>query len=350
MKEKTCLALYSGGLDSLLSVRVMQNQGINVIVLNFNTGFFFGAYDKTGGKYVYKAKTPYEITVVDISADFMEMIKSPKHGFGRNMNPCIDCKIMMLKKAKELLPVYDAGFVITGEVLGQRPMTQNSRSMKEIEKESGLAGWLLRPLCAKNLPATEPEKLGWVDRGKLLDLQGRGRTRQLELARLWGLEEFVKTPAGGCILTEESFSKRLKDYLESRNAERGTRNGGQEIPNSELRVPSSEDMLLLRLGRHFRKDGVKFIAGRNKDENKELMKYKDTAYVFDTKDAPGPIVVAFGDLNKEMKAYIAGVTAGYSDAKNKKEASVEVIYGGRAELLSVAPVDAKEAKKYRIDL
>jgi hypothetical protein len=334
MKEKTCLALFSGGLDSMLAVRVMQNQGINVVVLNFNTGFFFGAYEKKGDTYVFRAKTPYEITVVDISKDFFEMIKNPAHGFGKHMNPCIDCKILMLQKAKELMPEYDAGFVITGEVLGQRPMTQNMRSLRTIEKESGLEGFLLRPLCAKNMAETEPEKLGWVDRGKLLDLQGRGRSRQLELAEKWAMQEFVQSPAGGCILTEDVFSKRLKDYLIT-------------SPKSQI---TNEDMLLLRLGRHFRKDGVKFIVGRDKKENEALVKYRDKASVFDTKDAPGPITVALGTVDGATKSFIAGVTAGYSDAKAQAEARVEIIFNEKSEIIKVKPISSDEVKKFRIDL
>lgn len=360
MKEKTCFALYSGGLDSMLAVRVLLNQGINVIVLNFNTGFFFGAYDKTGDTYVYKAKTPFEVTVVDISKEFFEMIKNPPHGFGKHMNPCIDCKILMMQKAKSMMAEYDAGFVITGEVLGQRPMTQNMRSLRVIESESGLAGYLLRPLCAKNMPETEPERLGWVDRGKLLDLQGRGRSRQLELAKLWGMEEFIKTPAGGCILTEDSFSKRLKDYLQARSAERGAWSEGEtrkaergtrsENEKNQTEISNEEAMTLLSIGRHFRKDGIKFVTGRNKKENEALMKFKDKATVFDTIDAPGPIVVAFGDINMEMKRFIAGIAAGYSDAKTKDTAEVEIVFNERGETIKVKPIITAEANKFRVDL
>src|SRR5208283_3934560 len=202
MKEKTCLALFSGGLDSTLSIKVMQEQGIKVIPLNFNTGFFFRAYIKEGGKLKYKKKTPpgIDVEVIDISKEFFEMIRNPSYGFGRNMNPCIDCKILMLQKAKELMPSYDAGFVITGEVLGQRPMTQNKNSLKIIEKQSGLGGFLLRPLCAKNMEETEPEKLGWVDRNRLLDIRGRSRKMQMQLAVSYNIEEYAQQPAGGCIL------------------------------------------------------------------------------------------------------------------------------------------------------
>jgi tRNA-specific 2-thiouridylase len=337
MKEKTCLALFSGGLDSMLSVKLMQNMGFNVVILNFNTGFFFGAYEKNGDTYVYRAKTPpgYDIHVIDISAEFFEMIKNPKHGFGKHMNPCIDCKIFMLRKARELMPQFDAGFVITGEVLGQRPMTQNARSLRVIEEESGLKGYLLRPLCAKNMPATEPERLGWVDRGKLLNLQGRGRTRQLEFAGLWGLQDYVKTPAGGCILTEESFSKRLKDYL---------------ITNPKSHI-TNEDMSLLTIGRQFRKDGVKFIVGRNEKENEILLKHKDKGTVFDAQGVPGPTVITFDNTNNEMKEFIAGVTAGYSDGKTSKNVEVAVAGAdGKREIKTVEPVKAGSLDKYRIDL
>jgi tRNA-uridine 2-sulfurtransferase len=335
MKEKTCLALFSGGIDSLLSIKLMRDLGTKVIILNFNTGFFFGAYDKKGGELIFKAKVPpgFDIKVVDISTAFFEMIKNPKHGFGKNMNPCIDCKILMLKKAKELMPQYDAGYVITGEVLGQRPMTQNARAMRIIEEESGLKGFLLRPLCAKNMPATGPERLGWVDREKFLDLQGRGRTRQLALAHEWGLDDFIKTPAGGCILTDENYSKRLKDLFETRNPELGT-----------------EDFFLLTIGRQFRKDGVKFIVGRNRQENEVLLKYRDRGAIFDTQGAPGPITLALDAIDAGTQEFIAAATAGFSDARGRESADVSVVFEGEKKIISVKPADVKSISKFRIDL
>lgn len=352
MKEKTCLALFSGGLDSLLSIKLMQNLGFNVVILNFNTGFFFGAYEKKDGKYIYRAKTPpgYDVQVVDISAEFFEMIKNPRHGFGSNMNPCIDCKIMMLGKARKLMPEYDAGFVITGEVLGQRPMTQNAGAMRAIEKESGLDGFLLRPLCARNMPVTEPERLGWVDREKLFDFEGRGRTRQLALAHEWGLDEFVKTPGGGCILTDESFSKRLKDYLGTRKSDLGSGNEGNQGTGTRSPESGADDLFLLTIGRQFRKDGVKFIVGRNKQENEILLRYSGRGTVFDTQGAPGPIVITFDDINNEMKQYIAGVTAGYSDARDRETAEVAVSAVENREIFTVKPVNTGESGKYRIYL
>ena len=325
MKEKRCLALFSGGLDSLLAIKVMKNAGIEVIGLNFDTGFFFGAYTEEAGVKKYRAPVPpdYDIRVVDISKEFFEMMKQPKHGFGKHMNPCIDCKIFMIRKAKELLEQYDAGFIITGEVLGQRPMTQNLRSMKTIEADAGVTGYLLRPLCAKNLEMTEPEKLGWVDREKLLDIQGRTRTTQLKLAKDWGLEPFVKPPAGGCILTEEVYSRRLLDHLKH---------------NKEM---SREEMKLLNVGRHFRNGSYKFIVGRKESENKELLKLSKNAYVFDALHVPGPIVLTFDDIDEEAKKFIASVTAGYSDANDREAAEVKVAKEGKEEVLTVKPLDKK---------
>lgn len=323
MKEKKCLALFSGGLDSLLAIKVMKNAGIEVIGLNFDTGFFFGAYTDENGVKKYKAPVPpdYDIRVVDISKEFFEMMKQPKHGFGKHMNPCIDCKIFMLRKAKELLDEYGAGFIITGEVLGQRPMTQNMRSMKIIEADAGVAGYLLRPLCAKNLELTEPEKLGWVDREKLLGIQGRTRTTQLALAKEWGLEAYVKPPAGGCILTEEVYSRRLLDHLKH---------------NKEM---SKEEMRLLNVGRHFRNGGYKFIVGRKESENKELLRLSKGAYVFDSVNAPGPIVLTFDEVDEEAVKFIASVTAGYSDAKDKDAAEVKISRDGSESTMTVKPLD-----------
>ncbi|HDQ26499.1 MAG TPA: tRNA 4-thiouridine(8) synthase ThiI [bacterium] len=336
MKEKTCLALFSGGLDSLLAIKLMMMNGFKVIVLNFNTGFYFNAYRREGGELYYKAPVPpgFDVRVIDISGDFLQMLKNPAHGFGKNMNPCIDCKIYMLRKAGELMEKFGAGFVITGEVLGQRPMTQNIRAIKLIEKESGLSGYLLRPLSAKCLAPTEPEKAGWVDREKLFDIQGRTRKRQLALAAGWGLSPFVKPPGGGCILTEKAYSKRLRNFLE--------RAGSADI--------TEDDMKLLRTGRHFIKDGAGFITGRNEEENRFLSGFRGKAVIFEARGAPGPVTITFDNPGEEIKNFIAAVTAGYSDARNLAEAVVEVLPpapepGG---LLKVKPVLPEKAKEYFI--
>lgn len=331
-KEKTCIALFSGGLDSLLAITLMKKLGYNVIILNFSSGFFFKAYHKEGGVEKWKAPAPagFDVRVVDISSDFFEMMKHPEHGFGSEMNPCIDCKILMLKKAKSMMEELGAGFVITGEVLGQRPMSQNSQAIREIEKKSGLEGWLIRPLCAKNLPDTEPEKLGWVKRDDLLDFSGRSRKRQLALAKEWGIQEFVKSPAGGCILTDEVYGKRLKKYMQ-RDSGLGNRDS-QNITNR------NDELYLLSVGRHFVKDDVEFILGRDKEENDILEKFASKGTLFYPLDAPGPTGYTSGTVNSEMENFIASAIAAYMKNING-ELKVEVRSGSEKKIIAVKPAD-----------
>ncbi len=345
--------MFSGGLDSLLAIRVMLDQGIKVIPVNFDHGFFFGAYEELapGDQLIefaalykngtieekkFKGVMPPEINpvVVDISKDFFRMMRAPVHGFGSNMNPCIDCKIMMMRKIKELLPAFDAGFLITGEVIGQRPMTQNPQAIVKIEKESGLEGYLLRPLCAKHLEPTEPEKLGWVDREKLLDFSGRTRKPQLQMAEDIGWGDYVKAPAGGCILTDESYAKRLRDFLIRYKGE-----------------IQKDDVYLLTLGRQFARHKMKFIVGRKHDENIEILKFKDKGYIFECKGMPGPVTLALGEMDDDSKMFIASATAGYSHAKANPDAEVEieVSKGMVKETVKVKPMDINMLAGYRID-
>lgn len=334
MNNKRCIALFSGGLDSLLACEIMIRQSIDVIPVNFNTGFFFDSYEIKNGELFYKEKVPdyLKIKVIDISQEFFEMIKSPEFGFGRNANPCIDCKILMLKKAKELLKNYDAGFVITGEVLGQRPMTQNINSMKLIEEKSGLSGFLLRPLCAKRLPETEPEKLKWVDREKLLSITGRSRKQQLKLADEFGLTPYIKTPAGGCLLTDPGYSKRLIDFLKYEK-------------NLDF-----NNAYLLKTGRHFRINNKKFIIGRNKQENEKLLKFKreKNVFIFDTVDVPGPVGFAGENLTEEEKKFIASAVARYSDGKENNKVRIKVINESKEEIIEIEPAKDEILKEYII--
>lgn len=331
--NKKCIALFSGGLDSLLAIKIIQQQNIDIVIINFDHGFFFNSYEIINGEKIYKGKVPssFEVKVTDISADFYQMIKKPEFGYGKNMNPCIDCKIMMLKKAKDLMEEYCVDFIITGEVLGQRPMTQNLRSMKIIEEKSGLTGYLLRPLSAKKLDITEPEKNGWVDRDKLLDISGRSRKMQLFLAKEWGLTEYIKTPAGGCILTDINYSKRLQDLL----------NNKKEI--------SKESVELLTIGRHFRKDGIKFIIGRKKEENYYLLKYKENAIIFDCVNVPGPVGITFDDIDDEMEKFIASGVAGYSDGKKLQKVEIEITRKDKSKIISVSPLNINQLAEFRVD-
>ena len=236
------VALFSGGLDSILAVKLIEEQGIEVIPLHFYT-WFTGRRDRN---FIAQCQRDYGITpeVVDVREEFLKVLLNPRFGYGQGMNPCIDCKIFFFKKAKELMKDYGARFVISGEVVGQRPMSQRRDTLKLIEKESRLEGLIVRPLSGRLLPPTVPEKEGWIRRELLEDIQGRGRKRQLELAQKFGLKS-IPSPAGGCILTDPTFSSRLRQLIEI------------------VEEPSLEEISLLRRGRVFRVDKCLFIVFRD---------------------------------------------------------------------------------------
>jgi tRNA U34 2-thiouridine synthase MnmA/TrmU len=235
---------------------------------------------------------------IDISQQVLDIVKSPKHGYGSNMNPCIDCHIFMLKKAAEYMKQTDAYFLMTGEVVGERPMSQRKDMLRHIEKEAGLCGLILRPLSAKLLDITIPEKKGWVQRDKLLDIQGRGRRPQIEMAKELGITDYPQ-PAGGCLLTDPGFAKRIRDLLKY----------------NQLTI---ENINLLKMGRHFRiSDAAKAIVGRNKTENKRLLALiKDGDSVFKVLRYPGPVVLSRGQLEQQHHDILASIAARYSDAKD----------------------------------
>ncbi|MEW6515458.1 MAG: asparagine synthase-related protein [candidate division FCPU426 bacterium] len=207
------IALYSGGLDSTLAVALMRRAGVEVIPLTFTSPFGGGSGEE--GRMRAVADTfGLELQTVPFAEELIALVKSPRHGHGKNLNPCIDCHLLMLRKSKALLPAYGADFVVTGEVLGQRPMSQHRQALDLIARQSGLAELLLRPLSARLLPPTLPQVKGWVGEEWLLDIAGRGRTRQLELAKSLGLEKY-QPPAGGCLLTDPGYTRKLRDVMDS---------------------------------------------------------------------------------------------------------------------------------------
>lgn len=291
------IALISGGLDSILAARVVQEEGISVLPVNFKIPFC--PRKKTNGQEgdinsFVKKNLGEALKVVDISAGFLEsVLKNPKYGFGANMNPCIDCKIFMLKSARELMALHEAQFVVTGEVLGQRPMSQHRRALDIIEKESGLSGLLLRPLCAGVLPETLPEKEGWLKRERLFKFNGRERRPQMELAEKFSIDNYPN-PAGGCLLTDRQFSRRLRDLLASE---------GLSVKNVEL----------LKIGRHFRLSAnAKLIVGRNKEEDKELeARGLGGDYLFmPDENTAGPTCLGKGEFNSGL-IYLSSRIASY---------------------------------------
>jgi tRNA-specific 2-thiouridylase len=268
------LVLFSGGLDSILAAKILQKQGIKVVGLTFKSYFFGAEQAKRAAK-----ELNIPLKVIDFSKKHLEIVKKPKHGYGKGMNPCIDCHTLMLKTAKRFAEQRRTkrgitrkrfNFVVTGEVLGERPMSQNRQALELIEKESSLKGYLLRPLSAKLLKPTVPEERGWVDRGKLFAISGRSRKKQMALAKKWRIKKYP-TPAGGCLLTDLEFSKKLKELLK-----RYPKAGGNDIE-------------LLKTGRHRWINNVKMIIGRNHEENLKLKKlFQKKDILIELKDFTGP--------------------------------------------------------------
>ncbi|MEO0278802.1 MAG: tRNA 4-thiouridine(8) synthase ThiI, partial [candidate division WOR-3 bacterium] len=240
------VSLFSGGLDSLLSIHLMMEQNIEVIPLHFYTAFA-GRKDKA---FIDKAKNEYlipEPVIIDVSEEFLEVLLNPKYGYGCNLNPCIDCKIFFFKKAKEKMEELGAQFIISGEVLDQRPMSQRRETMIKIEKEAGVSNLVVRPLCGKLLPPTIPEKLGMIERDKLLAIRGRGRKVQFELAKKYNIKS-IPTPAGGCLLTDPGFSARLLRLIEI------------------VKKPSLHEIKAIKIGRIFDLGETLLIVSRNEKE------------------------------------------------------------------------------------
>jgi len=276
------IVLLSGGLDSGLAAKIVQNQGIALRGVTFKSYFF----DASLAAQKQADELGIPLTVVDISRKQLGLVKKPRHGYGAGMNPCIDCHALMLKIAKELARKEGASFLITGDVLGQRPLSQNKRAIMVIDRKVGVEGLVLRPLSAKLLAPTIPEENGWIDRKKLFSIQGKSRKKQLELSKKFGLREHT-TPAGGCLLTDPNFSQRLKDLL------------------AKVKYPSSSDLALLKLGRHFWQKDVLIVVGRNEKENKEIQELSQKGdVVVELKDIPGPTTLVRSWREKIRKTNI----------------------------------------------
>jgi len=329
-----CIALYSGGLDSILAILMMLEQNIEVFALSYKTDFG-GDVSKSSSLIESPGNLAerfgFKIESIYLGDPFIEMVMNPKHGYGKNMNPCIDCRILMLQKAKEYMQSIGADFVVTGEVIGQRPKSQMRNTLRLVEKESGLEGYLLRPLCAKLMEPTVPEKQDWVNRDLLKDFNGRSRKPQMILAEKYGLTDYP-SPAGGCLLTDRGYSKRLKDLLDNQ--------GDVDL----------KDLSLLRVGRHFRiNDKVKMIIGRNEAENDKIESYKkDDDCLFEVKSAGSPITIIKGELNDELIEFACKATARYSDLKREPEVEVTYWCDDIEKSIVVHPFGPDELKEYQL--
>ncbi|HOQ10023.1 MAG TPA: tRNA 4-thiouridine(8) synthase ThiI [Syntrophomonadaceae bacterium] len=301
------ISLFSGGLDSQLSVRIIQDQGIDVVAVHFESPFF-GGTDR-----IKRAarRLGIELLVRPVGDEYIEkVLKNPVYGYGKNLNPCIDCHAFMFRKAGDLMPELGASFIITGEVLGQRPMSQNRNALNAVDKLSGYKGYIVRPLSGKLLDVTIPEKEGWIDRDKLLDISGRSRTRQMQLAEKYGIKDYP-SPAGGCLLTEQNYVRRLKHIM------------------NLIESPRPEQLGILRVGRHFYlEEGLLLAVGRNHAENERLEALANSSdLLLKVTDRPGPVGLLRAILPVDPEPYVdyaGSIVARYSDAKNENTARVKV--------------------------
>ncbi|HXG08049.1 MAG TPA: hypothetical protein VNI77_12075 [Nitrososphaera sp.] len=333
-RRPKAIALLSGGLDSSLAVRMMLEQGVDVEAVAIKTPFCDFDCGKGCGHRVKEVadELGIKLKTVYFGEEYLRMLKNPKHGYGSGMNPCIDCRRMMYNAAKEQMEKTGADFVITGEVLFQRPMSQNERALQIIEKEAGMEGKVLRPLSAKHLPPTDAEKAGLVKRENLGSIKGRSRKGQLELARRFGLTD-PPNAAGGCLLTDPAFSKRVEDIMEH-----------------SADIPTLNDIELLKVGRHFRlTPSAKLVVGRNKDEN-EMIKalVVEGDVVIEAKEYVGPTCILRGKYDDALVAKAAAIALRYSDAPKHVESKARIITSDNEREISTVPADPDEVDSMRM--
>jgi len=333
-RKPHAIALFSGGLDSALAVLLLLRQNVEVTALTFMTSFGCDLSDRSScGHNPFPAAQTFgfRVKLMYLGQDYVDLVRNPPHGRGRNMNPCVDCRIMMLSQAKSFMEMAGADFVVTGEVMGQRPFSQVKTKLALTEREAGLEGRLLRPLSARLLPPTVAEQEGWVNREALLDIQGRSRKPQMELARQLGLVDYPN-PASGCLLTDPGYSARLRDLFD----------------HSEF--IDTSDLNLLRTGRQFRlSPRAKVIIGRNETDNARIesqVKFNDL--VLDVPDAGSPVALLRGPVDESEVRRAAEFVARYSSARSMPLVKVDVRGNGHSETLAVVPATEDACARYRI--
>ncbi|MCK9453704.1 MAG: argininosuccinate synthase domain-containing protein [Sulfurimonas sp.] len=323
------VALFSGGLDSTLAIKLIRDQGIDVLAININTGFG-STKDRLEHMQNMCEQVGAELKIIDIQSEYLQdVLFDPKHGYGKNFNPCIDCHAKMFAVAKRVMEAEGASFLISGEVLGQRPMSQNKDALQMVLNESNCDGLLLRPLSAKALEPTIAEVKGWVDREKLEGITGRSRDRQLELVKEIGLEDF-ESPGGGCLLTDENFAKKMFDFI--------------KYDLFEVR-----DVPVMKYGRHLRlPDGAKLVVGRNKDENLHLQEIDNDKYFhIKTIGLPGPHSLLSKSATAADKELAAKIILTYCKAQEGKIYTL-ALDKDKEELQATPFISREEIKPYTI--
>ena len=338
-EQRKAVALISGGLDSLLAAKVIQEQGIHVEGINFFTGFCVEGHThairkqdrakpKRNNALWVAEQLGIKLHIVDIVEEYKQIVFNPKHGYGANMNPCLDCKVFMVKKAQQWIEENGFDFIITGEVVGQRPMSQRKETMPVVARDSGAEDRLLRPLSAKNLPATLPEQEGWIQRDQMHGFNGRSRKPQMKLAEAYGLEDYAQPAGGCCFLTDAQYSVKLKDLWKAR--------GEKQY--------EMDDIMLLKVGRHLRpRAHFKVIISREEGEGNFLKGYQKQFISLKTTSHAGPLALIDGTPTTEDVELAARLVARYSQGKNETEVELEIAdHGGEKKLLKVAPLKISE--------
>ena len=338
-QQRKAVALISGGLDSMLATKAIMNQGIHVEGINFFTGFCVEGHThairkrdtdkaKRNNSLWVAEQLGIKLHIIDIIEEYKQVLINPKHGYGANMNPCLDCKIFMVNKAKQWMQENGFDFIITGEVIGQRPMSQRKYTMPVIAAESGADDRLLRPLCAQNLPATLPEREGWIDRNQLFGFSGRSRKPQMALAKEFGFSDYAQPAGGCCFLTDESYSLKLVDLWKAR----GTR-------DYEL-----DDVMLLKVGRHIRpRPHFKLIVAREDGEAQFMSGYKKEYVSMHCTHHRGPLVLLDGTLNADDIALAGRILARYGQGRDEAQVEVSVRdQQGVEQIISVQPFKIDE--------
>ena len=326
-KQVTALALFSGGLDSTLACRVVAAQGIKVLAVKFVTPFFGYELLQKQDEYTRKIKETASIDVIlkDVTIPYLELLKTPAHGFGKYFNPCIDCKIFLLSEAKKMMPEIGASFLVTGEVVGQRPMSQRRDALRVVERDSGCEDILVRPLCAKNLKPTQAELDGLIDREQLLDFSGRNRTPQMKLAEQFGITDYP-SPAGGCILADPILSLRVQKYYEAQE---------QIIP---------EDILLMLVGRQFKlPTGGWLVVGRNESENIKIEGLRQPGdWLLWPDDFPGPSVLLRNSQNDNELQLAASILVRYAKKAVTAQGKIKVMAKKNGAVIQLDTVPLKD--------
>ena len=316
-KAVRALGLCSGGLDSILSGLVLRDQAIEVAWITFETPFFSADKARAASRV-----TGIPLTVQELTPVYLEMLRNPPCGYGKYMNPCMDCHALMFRQAGQCMQSRGFDFLFSGEVLGQRPMSQTRPSLRYVEKQSGFDGYILRPLSARRLPETIPEKKGWVNRDQLLDLSGRSRKPQIKLAEEFGIVDYP-APAGGCLLTDPGYARRLRDLFAHQT----------QTQTAELEM--------LKYGRHFRlDDATKIIVGRTQKDNRNILALQDPHRdtTLNVINYPGPVVVVAGRASGEALVTAAAICAGYSKAARQTEVDVLASSPDGRQTLRVKPL------------